>query len=682
LEYTGQAAALHESLSDIFAAAAEARADQGINADTWKLAEDVYTPGTPGDALRYLNDPALDGSIDFFPEYDPNAGPHANGGISNLAFYLLVAGGVHPRGKSTVVVPAVGMTIGQQIFYDALTSYLGAFATFGDLRLGAIQAAEVGYGSGSAEHQATEAAFCAVGMACPGGNNPPVCQDDSFTTPQDTRLSIFDSQLLSNDSDPDGDNLEVWVYDLDTSQGGENDCCHIGAFNYTPPLGFTGVDTFTYTIADRGDGTGLTASCTVSVTVTEINNPPDCLDDSLMGPRDTLLSIHYSLLLGNDSDPDGDGVWVIGWDPVTAEGGNTNPAPPGWIDYTPPPGYTGTDSFEYTITDRLDGTGLTATCTVTATLGPLTDRIGVYRPSSTQFILDLDASFDWTSGLDIVALYGEVGDLPVIGDWDGDGVDEIGVVDPGSQFVLDYDGCFTPTPDDVVASFGQAGDLPVIGDWNGDGRDDLGVYRPSTRQFILDSDGSYSQTPADVVAVYGFLDDLPISGDWNGDGVDDFGVYRPSTSQFILDSDGNRAWTTGVDAVVNYGIAPDDGPIIGDWNGDGIDDIGVYRASTRQFILDVDGSLSWSPGVDVVAKYGFVGDLPISGKWAAAGCQHAVAGHLEDRGGPRLVASASPQRLGDHLGFELPHPDGQCQSSGLHRLAFASVPAGARAPGW
>jgi hypothetical protein len=464
-------------------------------------------------------------------------------------------------------------------------------------------------------------ASCTVSVTVTEINNPPVCQDDSFTTPQDTRLSIFDSQLLSNDSDPDGDNLEVWVYDLDTSQGGENDCCHIGAFNYTPPLGFTGVDTFTYTIADRGDGTGLTASCTVSVTVTEINNPPDCLDDSLMGPRDTLLSIHYSLLLGNDSDPDGDGVWVIGWDPVTAEGGNTNPAPPGWIDYTPPPGYTGTDSFEYTITDRLDGTGLTATCTVTATLGPLTDRIGVYRPSSTQFILDLDASFDWTSGLDIVALYGEVGDLPVIGDWDGDGVDEIGVVDPGSQFVLDYDGCFTPTPDDVVASFGQAGDLPVIGDWNGDGRDDLGVYRPSTRQFILDSDGSYSQTPADVVAVYGFLDDLPISGDWNGDGVDDFGVYRPSTSQFILDSDGNRAWTTGVDAVVNYGIAPDDGPIIGDWNGDGIDDIGVYRASTRQFILDVDGSLSWSPGVDVVAKYGFVGDLPISGKWAAAGCQ-------------------------------------------------------------
>lgn len=63
------------------------------------------------------------------------------------------------------------------------------------------------------------------------------------------------------------------------------------------------------------------------------------------------------------------------------------------------------------------------------------------------------------------------GDLPVAGDWDGDGTDEIGVRRPKGVFRLRHaDGSVTR------ARLGEKGDLPVAGDWDGDGHTDLGVY--------------------------------------------------------------------------------------------------------------------------------------------------------------------------------------------------------------
>ena len=123
-------------------------------------------------------------------------------------------------------------------------------------------------GNGDAGTTTQPYALVASAVLSTGTNLPPVCQNDSFTTPQDTQLSIFLGNLLGNDSDPDSDPLWLWSYDLTTAQGGTNDTGHIGGFNYTPATGFTGTDSFSYTIADRGDGTGLTDTCTVFVQVT------------------------------------------------------------------------------------------------------------------------------------------------------------------------------------------------------------------------------------------------------------------------------------------------------------------------------------------------------------------------------------------------------------------------------
>jgi len=170
LEEFEETGALFEAWSDIFGAMAEAWVDGGISADTWKFAEDIWTPGLPGDAVRYMNDPVLDGeSRDFYPErYPDSVDPHLNAGIANLAFYLAVEGGTHPRGKTTAVVTPVGHAQAEQIFYRA-HQYLVSQATFHDARRATALAALDLYGTTSRDRISN--AWCAVGV-CSNLNSP------------------------------------------------------------------------------------------------------------------------------------------------------------------------------------------------------------------------------------------------------------------------------------------------------------------------------------------------------------------------------------------------------------------------------------------------------------------------------------------------------------------------------
>jgi Zn-dependent metalloprotease len=176
LIYSGESGALNEAMSDIFAECTE----NFVNgAPDWKIGEDIYTPGVAGDALRYMYDPVLDDaqithpdlkhSRDYYPDrYTGGAdfgGVHINSGIANLAFYLLTVGGTHPRGKTTVAVPGIGITKAQKIFYRALTVYMDPDDTFADARAKTIKAAADLYGgSCSAEAKAVKKAWRAVGV--------------------------------------------------------------------------------------------------------------------------------------------------------------------------------------------------------------------------------------------------------------------------------------------------------------------------------------------------------------------------------------------------------------------------------------------------------------------------------------------------------------------------------------
>jgi vibriolysin len=190
LTYSGESGALNESLSDVFGAAVEAWADGAVSADTWKIGEDIYTPGIADDALRYMNNPTTDGySYDYYPERytgtNDNGGVHWNSGISNLAFYLLSQGGSHPRGKTSNVVPGIGITKAADIFYRAQTTYLTSSDNFQAMRNATASAAASVYGSNSLEYYAVQEAWCAVGVyGCPAKAYATISGPYDACTPQ------------------------------------------------------------------------------------------------------------------------------------------------------------------------------------------------------------------------------------------------------------------------------------------------------------------------------------------------------------------------------------------------------------------------------------------------------------------------------------------------------------------
>ncbi|RKH72003.1 hypothetical protein D7X96_06535 [Corallococcus interemptor] len=91
------------------------------SADIWKIGEDVWTPATPGDALRYMNDPALDGSsLDDYGNFSSSTDPHQGSGISNLAFKLLATGGTpRPCPPYSGTVSSLSGTLNSNRYYCA-----------------------------------------------------------------------------------------------------------------------------------------------------------------------------------------------------------------------------------------------------------------------------------------------------------------------------------------------------------------------------------------------------------------------------------------------------------------------------------------------------------------------------------------------------------------------------------
>lgn len=177
LFYRKQSGALSESMSDVFAAVIEAWDDGGINGDTWRIGEDVVGPSFGKSALRYMNNPGLDDhSPDHFsklvfpdpctPAGGPNGndwcGVHSNSGIPNLAFYLLVEGGVHPTGESNILVNGIGMEKAAKIFYVTNRDLLTSSSNFLAARLATESAAASLYDAATA--QSVSDAWAAVGV--------------------------------------------------------------------------------------------------------------------------------------------------------------------------------------------------------------------------------------------------------------------------------------------------------------------------------------------------------------------------------------------------------------------------------------------------------------------------------------------------------------------------------------
>jgi protocatechuate 3,4-dioxygenase beta subunit len=249
------------------------------------------------------------------------------------------------------------------------------------------------------------------------------------------------------------------------------------------------------------------------------------------------------------------------------------------------------------------------------------------------------------------ATFGIEGGRPLVGDFNGDGRIDLGVFFDGLWF-LDLNGNGVWDDGDLWVRLGKEGDQPVAGDWDGDGKTDLGIFGPSWvgdsravshEPGLPDSDnvepsGRYKNVPPkpeeatigwrtmkrtaqgklrsdliDHVFQYGSEGDMAISGDWNGDGITNIGLFRDGT--WYLDADGNGRWTPGDVYVESVGAAGDI-PVVGDWNGDGVDELGVYRKGT--WYLDINGDRTLDAR-DKVLRLGGPHDRPYVGDFNGDG---------------------------------------------------------------
>ena len=197
-------------------------------------------------------------------------------------------------------------------------------------------------------------------------NAPPTAADDTYTTDEDTALVISNSLsgLLANDSDIDG-TINVLSY-IQPAHGSLTVNIN-GTFTYTPDADYNGPDSFEYTIEDNGLAT---ATATVNITVTSVNDTPLAVNDSYSTDKDTTLTVNAaSGVLSNDTI--GDGLQSLVLTTNVAHGTLTLNTSDGSFVYEPSTGYSGSDSFEYTITDS-DNETSTATVSITVNSSTIT----------------------------------------------------------------------------------------------------------------------------------------------------------------------------------------------------------------------------------------------------------------------------------------------------------------------
>ncbi len=210
--------------------------------------------------------------------------------------------------------------------------------------------------------------------------------------------------------------------------------------------------------------------------------------------------------------------------------------------------------------------------------GPAGTRVGLVNPSQGQWHLRA------TGGQVTSFFFGNPGDIPVMGDWDCDGVDTPGLFRQSDAFAY-LSNANRSQIADIRFFFGDPADLPLAGDFDGDGCDSLSIYRPGEGRFYIINDLGENEGglgAADFSFGFGDLGDKPVVGDWDGDGVDEIGLHRESTGLFYW----RNTLTTGIaDGSIIFGD-PGDRFVAGDWGTvDGRDTPGLFRPSAERFFF-------------------------------------------------------------------------------------------------
>jgi hypothetical protein len=235
-------------------------------------------------------------------------------------------------------------------------------------------------------------------------NDPPVASDDTKQMDEDcsataatscqTPFSFPATDLTANDSKgPANENAQTLTVSSVTPTNSTHGSVSLsnGTVTYTPDPNFHGQASFEYHVCDDGTTAGQPAPLcddgTVFIDVASVNDTPIGVDDTANTPMNTAVTI---AVLTNDTDVDGDTLTAANPTSPTAQGGTAVVNANSTITYTPAPGFTGTDGFDY---DVNDGHGGTDTAHVTVFVG---NRVivaaRVPSPNSgAVHILELDA---------------------------------------------------------------------------------------------------------------------------------------------------------------------------------------------------------------------------------------------------------------------------------------------------
>lgn len=209
--------------------------------------------------------------------------------------------------------------------------------------------------------------------------------------------------------------------------------------------------------------------------------------------------------------------------------------------------------------------------------------------------------------------FGKPGDVPFAGDWNCDGVDTPGLYRRSDGFVYLRD-----TNTEGVANrsfyFGNPGDIPVAGDFDGDGCDTVSLYRPSEGRFYIINRlgaGMAGLGPADLAYYFGVPGDKPFVGDFDDDGIDEVGLHREATGLVYF----RLTHTQGVaDVQFVYGN-PGDIMLAGNWTGtSGPDTVGLFRPTNGKFHLSYSNDAGHA---DESFIFGNAQTVPVSGAFGS-----------------------------------------------------------------
>jgi hypothetical protein len=300
-----------------------------------------------------------------------------------------------------------------------------------------------------------------------------------------------------------------------------------------------------------------------------------------------------------------------------------------WATLSGSPGATGSGSVTFSVlanpgpgirTGAVTVAGQSVTLTQVA---PAKTNAGVFRDGF-FWLLDVDGNEMFNNPPDLAFPFGGVpGDIPIAGDWNGNGHTKVGIYrSTNGYFILDSNGDGVLDAGDAFFNLGvgmDPTDIPVVGDWNGDGRSKVGIFRAGFL-WLLDYNGDqvYSGPPSDRAYFFGGISgDLPVTGDWTGSGTSKIGIFRLGF-YWLLDANGNGSYDgngPGQDYAFPYGGISQDVPVVGDWNGSGISKVGVFREGFF-WVLDGNNLGDSTHSVGLAFAFGGIsGDKPVVGKW-------------------------------------------------------------------